>query len=60
MTELTALAPYGEIPVPVAKVCELTYYCAERDIHPNADGYQVIAELVADAYLTSVTGRASG
>jgi len=56
MTELTPLAPYGEIPVPVAKVCELTYYCAERDIHPNADGYQVIADLVVDAYLSSATG----
>ena len=56
MTELAPLAPYGEIPVPVAKVCELTYYCAERDIHPNADGYQVIADLVVDAYLSSATG----
>ena len=56
MTELTPLAPYGEIPVPVAKVCELTYYCAERDIHPNADGYQVIADLVVDVYLSSATG----
>jgi lysophospholipase L1-like esterase len=60
MTELTPLAPYGEIPVPVAKVCELTYYCAERDIHPNADGYQVIADLVVDAYLSSATEQASG
>ena len=60
MTELTPLAPYGEIPVPVAKVCELTYYCAERDIHPNADGYQVIADLVVDAYLSSATAQASG
>ena len=60
MTELTALAPYGDIPVPVAKVCELTYYCAERDIHPNADGYQVIADLVVDAYLSSVPPVAGG
>jgi lysophospholipase L1-like esterase len=60
MSELTALAPYGEIPVPVAKVCQLTYYCAEGDIHPNADGYQVIADLVVDAYLSSVGGQATG
>jgi lysophospholipase L1-like esterase len=60
MTELTPLAPYGEIPVPVAQVCELTYYCAERDIHPNADGYQIIADLVVDVYLSSATVQASG
>ena len=33
LTELTELAPYGSIPVPVAKVCELTYYSA-RAGHP--------------------------
>jgi lysophospholipase L1-like esterase len=60
MTELTPLAPYGDIPLPVAKVCELTYYCSEGDIHPNADGYQVIADLVVDAYLSSVGGQATG
>ena len=35
LTELTELAPYGSIPVPVAKVCELTYYCEQQDIHPK-------------------------
>ena len=44
----------------MAKVCELTYYCAEQDIHPNADGYQIIADLVVDAYLSSATVQASG
>jgi lysophospholipase L1-like esterase len=42
----TTLAPYGTIPVPVAKVCQLTYYCQFGDIHPRASGYKVIAKLV--------------
>ena len=51
LTELTTLAPYGSIPVPVAKVCELTYYCSQHDIHPNQAGYKVIADLVLSTYL---------
>ncbi len=50
MTDLTTLDPYGIIPVPVAQVCELTYYCAQHDIHPNAGGYKVIADLVYGAF----------
>jgi lysophospholipase L1-like esterase len=46
LTDLTPVAPYGNIPVPVAKVCELTYYCEQRDIHPRAAGYELIADLV--------------
>ena len=40
-------APYGTVPVAVARTCELTYYCAFRDIHARTDGYRLIAELVA-------------
>ena len=47
LEQTTTLAPYGEIPVAVAEVCKLTAYCAFRDIHPNAKGYAVIADLVA-------------
>jgi lysophospholipase L1-like esterase len=43
----TTLAPYGKIPVAVAKVCELTYYCDEGDIHPRTAGYTLIANLIA-------------
>jgi lysophospholipase L1-like esterase len=50
LTELTSLPPYGSIPVPVAKVCELTHYCERRDIHPNAAGYAEIADLVVAAF----------
>ena len=42
----TTLAPYGKIPVPVAKICTLTYYCQYQDIHPHTNGYGIIARLV--------------
>jgi lysophospholipase L1-like esterase len=47
LEEMTTLDPYGEIPVPVAEVCKLTYYCSYRDIHANTKGYGIIADLIA-------------
>lgn len=47
LEQTTTLAPYGEIPIAVAKVCQLTYYCQYRDIHPRTNGYALIAELIA-------------
>jgi lysophospholipase L1-like esterase len=47
LEQTTDLAPYGVIPVAVANVCQLTYYCTFRDIHANTKGYGVIADLVA-------------
>lgn len=49
LTDMTTLAPYGKIPVPVAKICTLTYYCQYHDIHPRTDGYALIAKLVVAA-----------
>jgi lysophospholipase L1-like esterase len=46
LDETTTLAPYGTIPVPVAKICELTWYCQFGDIHSRKSGYGVIAKLV--------------
>jgi lysophospholipase L1-like esterase len=37
---------YGVIPVAVAKVCELSYYCEFGDIHARTSGYKIIADLV--------------
>jgi lysophospholipase L1-like esterase len=42
---VTTLFPYGSVPVAVARACELTYYCAFRDIHARTDGYRLIADL---------------
>jgi lysophospholipase L1-like esterase len=46
LTQTTTLAPYGTIPVPVAKICTLTYYCQFHDIHPRTAGYAIIAKLI--------------
>jgi lysophospholipase L1-like esterase len=45
--QTTTLYPYGTVPVAVARICELSYYCAFRDIHLRTDGYRLIADLVA-------------
>ncbi|MCW2954530.1 MAG: hypothetical protein JWQ48_3700 [Conexibacter sp.] len=47
LTQTTTLAPYGTIPVPVARVCDLTWFCAVGDIHARRAGYALIADLVA-------------
>jgi len=46
LTDTVDLTPYGVIPVPVARVCELTYFCDRRDVHPKTAGYTLIAELI--------------
>ena len=46
LDQTTSLAPYGTIPVAVAKACELTFYCTLHDIHPMTPGYTIIAQLV--------------
>jgi lysophospholipase L1-like esterase len=40
---------YGVIPVPVAKVCKLTFFCTRVDIHMTTPGYGIIARLEANA-----------
>ncbi|MDO8184027.1 GDSL-type esterase/lipase family protein [Conexibacter sp. JD483] len=37
----------GVVPIAVAKVCDLTWFCAARDIHARKSGYAIIADLVA-------------
>lgn len=38
---------YGRIPRNVARICALTYMCSVHNIHPNVQGYQVIADAFA-------------
>jgi lysophospholipase L1-like esterase len=45
-TTLRPATPYGRIPVAVADICSLTYYCRQQDVHPTTKGYRVIARLV--------------
>lgn len=46
LTQLTTLAPYGRIPVPVADICKLTWFCQLHDVHPRPAGHALIARLV--------------
>jgi lysophospholipase L1-like esterase len=46
-SQTTNLAPYGTIPVAVARVCQLTFFCKYQDIHPRTVGYTQIATLIA-------------
>lgn len=39
-------APAGSIPMAVADICSLTYYCQLQDVHPKTRGYGDIARLV--------------
>lgn len=46
LTDLTQDPKYGSIPTPVAKVCALTYFCSETDVHPTPAGHETIATAV--------------
>ncbi|MGM1061318.1 GDSL-type esterase/lipase family protein [Saccharothrix sp. Mg75] len=52
LTETTQDPTWGEVPTPVARVCELTYFCDLTDVHPTPEGHEAIAEAVLAA-----TGR---
>jgi lysophospholipase L1-like esterase len=41
---------YGTIPVPVATVCALTWFCAKGNIHAKTAGYTLIGKLVVARY----------
>lgn len=41
------VAPYGSLPANVADICELTFMCSLQNIHPNVQGYQLIADTFA-------------
>jgi len=43
----TTLAPYGVIPVAVARLCQIAYTCSVGDIHLKTSGYHLVAGLVA-------------
>ncbi|HEY1988831.1 MAG TPA: SGNH/GDSL hydrolase family protein [Acidimicrobiales bacterium] len=45
----TTLDPVGTVPVAVARVCQLTFFCQYGDVHPTTAGYTLIAGLITDA-----------
>jgi hypothetical protein len=50
LTRTVDLPAYGAIPAAVARVCELTWYCARGDIHARTAGYHLIGRLIDTAY----------
>lgn len=46
LSQLTTLPPYGRIPVPVARICTLTWFCKLHDVHPTPAGHALIARLL--------------
>jgi lysophospholipase L1-like esterase len=54
LTKTEKLAPYGTIPVAVAKVCTLTWYCTKGDIHPHNSGYALIGKLIVASFPRSL------
>ena len=47
--QTTTVNPYGVLPLPVARVCRLTFYCQYHDVHPTTSGYSFIADHVLQA-----------
>jgi len=42
--------PYGRVPAAVAEVCQLTWFCAQGNIHATTKGYNFIGALVVARY----------
>lgn len=61
LSQTVSLAPYGPVPVAVARVCQLTWYCAKGNVHADTAGYRVMANRIFATYerLRHV-GRGSG
>lgn len=45
--QTTDLPGHGTVPLAVADVCRLTYFCQYQNIHPRTAGYTLIARLIA-------------
>lgn len=39
----------GTLPVPVARICTLTFACSQQDVHPQPAGHQLIADQIQQA-----------
>lgn len=46
----TTLAPYGSVPVAVARTCTLTWFCKSGSIHPTSAGYALIGRTIVARY----------
>jgi lysophospholipase L1-like esterase len=50
LTNTVTYHPYGQIPAPVAKVCTLTWFCSQGNIHATTKGYTFIGQLIVGRY----------
>jgi lysophospholipase L1-like esterase len=50
LTKTVKTKTYGRVPVPVASVCSLTWFCARGDIHSRTPGYNIIGQLYVGRY----------
>jgi lysophospholipase L1-like esterase len=50
LTKTVKTKRYGRIPVPVQKVCSLTWFCSKGDIHSKTPGYNIIGKLIVSKY----------
>jgi len=53
------LRPYGTIPVPVASVCTLTWFCSQGNIHATTKGYTLIGRLAVAQFVANTMGSLS-
>jgi lysophospholipase L1-like esterase len=45
LDQVTTIDPYGSVPVAVATICEISFYCVYQDIHLRTNGYRQMADL---------------
>jgi lysophospholipase L1-like esterase len=50
LTRTVRVRSYGTLPVAVANVCSLTWFCTQGNIHATTKGYTLIGKLVAAKY----------
>ena len=54
LDQMTTIDPYGSVPVPVATICEISFFCVYEDIHLRTNGYGRMADL----FVTELPRRA--
>ncbi len=60
MTDTTDVPTFGTLPTPVARVCQLTWFCTKGDIHADDAGYTLIGQMVTAAAKAKAGSDAGG
>ena len=56
LTETAHIPVFGTVPVAVANVCRVAWFCTKGDIHPKSVGYLLIGRLIVARY-HAMTGK---